>query len=470
MTNSNNLRCAQRFSGAAAAAILLSVPVIHAVEPAHDVYFAHGWHGGYYFTAEEASQDAWDKLFELLAKHPGYKALLEIEPYTLERMQHGEKFACERRGRDEARMPGWSFGSRAKGWRTERLRDAGHSGFGIRLNVSEGDWAVCLQKLPAMELRGHPLVFSGRVRVRRGVGAHLYCNAWGHDAAGLDTMLPGSERRSEPIPADGQWHDLRLELTVPSQAVWLFPQAKTTLPPTEADFDDLSLRDARTGRELLRNGGFEEMAVPTLKDTARLARLREFVRAGRAEIVGGAYTQPILYAIGDEPAVRQFTYGCRAVEESLGVPVKFYATQERTGGVPGLAEEVSQPLLVSADSLLSGQGFSKLTITPSGCAVLTAVYRDGDDWLLRLWRQASVGGEIALSVPGASALWATDLRGRPMRKLADGDAAKLSLRASADNHPCLVHKQDAMTDLKLVLDVLPGTFGSVPASERRRDF
>ena len=181
MTNSKHLHCAQRCSWAAAA-VLLSVPVIQAVEMAHDAHFAHGWHGGYYFTAEEASHDAWDKLFELLERHPDYKALLEIEPYTLERMQHGEKFACERRGRDEPRMLGWSFGSRAKGWRAERLRDASHNGFGIRLGVSEGDWAICLQKLPAMELRGHPLVFSGKARARRGAGAHLYCNAWGHDA------------------------------------------------------------------------------------------------------------------------------------------------------------------------------------------------------------------------------------------------------------------------------------------------
>jgi len=66
----------------------------------------------------------------------------------------------------------------------------------------------------------------------------------------------------------------------------------------------------------------------TLRDDARLEKLRHYVKRGQIEIIGGAYTQPIMGTLGDEAVIRQFTHGIRAVEEALGVPVKIYGYQE----------------------------------------------------------------------------------------------------------------------------------------------
>jgi hypothetical protein len=75
-----------------------------------EVYYAWGWHGGYYLTEEVATHEAFDRLFELLDSLPHLKAVLEIEPYTLERMLHGEKFEVERIGRNQPQPVGWQKG------------------------------------------------------------------------------------------------------------------------------------------------------------------------------------------------------------------------------------------------------------------------------------------------------------------------------------------------------------------------
>ena len=66
----------------------------------------------------------------------------------------------------------------------------------------------------------------------------------------------------------------------------------------------------------------------TLRDDARLEQLRHYAKRGQIEIIGGAYTQPIMGTLGDEAVIHQFTHGMRAVEEALGVPVKIYGYQE----------------------------------------------------------------------------------------------------------------------------------------------
>lgn len=260
--------------------------------------------------------------------------MLELEPYTLERMRSGERFACERHGREAPLLQTWRLGGPGPRWEAAPSREAAHSeAQGLRLSLREGDYVHACQPLSALGRQGHRLVFSGWLRARSGRGAYLYVDAW--DAS---RFLEGSARQSEFIPADGQWHRVAIEFPVPPEAVTVFPQAKITLPPqgregpgrgaSSADFDDLSLRDMDTEEELLRNGGFEDMQQPDLRDSERLERLRKFLERGQAEIVGGTYTQPILYTIGDESVVRQFTYGCTAVEETLGTPLRYYAAQE----------------------------------------------------------------------------------------------------------------------------------------------
>jgi len=293
------------------------------VQNPQQVYYAWGWHGGYFLTDEISTRQAFDKLFELLDALPHLKAVLEIEPYTLERMLHGEKFEVERQGRSEPKIVGWQFGGVGE-WSFASGKEFARSGkLGVRLEFRKGKYAHALQQVRAERIRGKTLVFSGYIRSHKGTGAHLYIDA--HSPAGY---IAGSSRMSERVPPDGKWHFVKTELVVPSNATKIFPQAKIAFEPSIADFDDLSLVVKETGEEILTNGDFERVEVLTLRDDARLERLREFVKQGRIEIVGGAYTQPIMFTIGDESVIRQFVLGCKAVEETLGVSVQIYAAQE----------------------------------------------------------------------------------------------------------------------------------------------
>jgi hypothetical protein len=288
-----------------------------------EVYYAWGWHGGYYLTDEVAAREAFDRLFELLDALPHLKAILEIEPYTVERMLHGEKFEVERVGRSQHQLVRWQKGGVGKWEFAIGVEFARKGKFGVRLIFHEGEYAHICQPMDATKLRGKTLVFSGHIRSHKGTGAHLYIDAW--DERGF---IAGSARMSERVAPDGKWHFVSFEWVVPQNAVTIFPQAKLAFEPTIADFDDLSLKVKETGEELLANSDFEWVELPTLKDTRRLARLRKFVKEGRIEIVGGAYTQPIMFTIGDESVIRQFVLGYKAIEEAIGVPVKIYAAQE----------------------------------------------------------------------------------------------------------------------------------------------
>jgi hypothetical protein len=296
-------------------------------------YVCHGWHGGYYLTDEASYQAALDKLFALLEKAPGRKAALELEPYTLERMREGEAFGVERRGREVPRVPFWGAGGVGKA-KVEYLPAAAHTGQrGARVRLVQGTYAHVCQGRAATDLGGVRLRFSAWIRNRKG-DAHLYLDA--HDSAGF---IAGSAAMTEPVPADGQWHQVGFAYLVPVGAVTIYPQGKVTTPGGEADFDDFTLQRLDTGEELLGNGGFEQMGPPSLKDRQRLGRLRELVQRGRLEIVGGAYTQPIMYLLGGESVVQQLILGCRAVEEALSRPVRVYAAQE-----PGWVGQLPQLL------------------------------------------------------------------------------------------------------------------------------
>jgi len=286
-------------------------------------YMVHGWHGGYYLVDVREQRRAFEALFRLLEEEPDYKTVLEFEPYTLEAMLHGARFGVERRVLEEPVIVGWGWG-RGRG-RVGALPEAARSGrYGARLELRPGaDWINLCQPREAGKLRGKRLIFSGWVRAHKGKGAHLYIDAW--DEHGF---IPGSARASDFVPPDGVWHFVEVEFPVPEGAVTIFPQAKIAGEPGVADFDDLSLKLAESGEELLENGGFEGVEKPSLEDKENLERLRMWIRSGRVEVAGGAYSQPILYAIGQEAVLREFLLGTRAVEEALGVPVEVYVAQE----------------------------------------------------------------------------------------------------------------------------------------------
>ncbi|HZO99049.1 MAG TPA: glycosyl hydrolase-related protein [Terriglobia bacterium] len=61
--------------------------------------------------------------------------------------------------------------------------------------------------------------------------------------------------------------------------------------------------------------GYEKMAE---RSPAVLARLREYVRSGRIEVVGASYGQPYGQFIGGESNVRQRVFGARTVERLFG--------------------------------------------------------------------------------------------------------------------------------------------------------
>ncbi|HID05626.1 MAG TPA: hypothetical protein EYP10_00610, partial [Armatimonadetes bacterium] len=217
-----------------------------------NVYYAWGWHGGYYLTSEAGTREAFDKLFDVLEATPHAKAVLELEPYTLERMLFGEKFEIEWRGRRKERPIGWSHGGRGRWEFAYGAQFARNGKNGIRLRLISGVYVNFCQPLTARHLRGKVLVFSGYVRAVRGAGAHLYIDAWDRHA-----YIQGSTRVSKRIPPDGKWHFVSVEFTVPETAFTIFPQAKIATEPSVADFDDLSLKVKETGEELLFNGNFE---------------------------------------------------------------------------------------------------------------------------------------------------------------------------------------------------------------------
>ena len=285
-------------------------------------YFSPGWHGGYYLTDEDGYARTLDALFRVLDASPMYKASMELEPYTLERMQSGERFDVERHGRDKPVTIGWAGGGPGK-FAIETIAEAAHSGKqGVRLRLIDGGYVNYCQTLDARELGGVQLRFSAWIRARSG-NAHFYI-----DAHRFGQAMAASGKVTDPVPTDNQWHHATFDYVAPVGAETIYPQVRVMNGPGEADFDDLSIVKANTGEELLHNGGIEASALPSLKDTARLDLLRKYVRAGRMEMIGGAYTQPIMYMLGQESVAHQFILGQEAVAKAIGQPVRIYAAQE----------------------------------------------------------------------------------------------------------------------------------------------
>src|SRR5512135_3188563 len=118
---------------------------------AANVYYAPGFHGGYFLTDEDDYRDALDRLFAALDQDQDLKVVLELEPYTIERMLHGEEFACEAR-RYRGSLPAfWIFGAPGTG---SRLLEAGLTGYGARLASTGSDWTFFSQPVQASDLQG----------------------------------------------------------------------------------------------------------------------------------------------------------------------------------------------------------------------------------------------------------------------------------------------------------------------------
>jgi len=299
-----------------------------------EVYFMHGYHGGYYLTDNGDYKQTLQMLFGLLSENPDFKVVLELEPYTLQRMKSGEKFDVERFKRDHVTAPGWSRGGQGDFDMAISSTSARSGAYGLWMSLRSGSLAQALATVGADRYRGKDVVFSGWIRQHKGRGAHLYVDAYDYTA-----IIPGSQKRTQKVQVGSVWQKVDVRFRVPDNAVHLYPQAKCDGEPTEADFDDISLAVTRTGEEMLPNGDFENVVAPALQDTEMLGEIKRFVDRGQIEIVGGAYTQPILYAVGDESSVRQFTLGTQAVEDTLALPVRTYAAQE-----PGMCAQLPQLL------------------------------------------------------------------------------------------------------------------------------
>lgn len=117
-------------------------------------YYAPGRYGGYYLTDETTYQESLDRLFEVIQRAPRYQVALEIEPYTLERMQRGESFAVERQGREQPRLPHWSSGGPGE-TTVAYPAEAAHPGKrGARLRLGEGAYVNLCQPLLGRKLAG----------------------------------------------------------------------------------------------------------------------------------------------------------------------------------------------------------------------------------------------------------------------------------------------------------------------------
>lgn len=89
------------------------------------------------------------------------------------------------------------------------------------------------------------------------------------------------------------------------------------------DFEPYTLDRMAHGARL----GVEKKTGKDFLEAESLATLRKLAQAGRLSIIS-TYTQPILFALDGESVVRQFTYARRVVQETLGIALESYATQE----------------------------------------------------------------------------------------------------------------------------------------------
>jgi hypothetical protein len=89
-----------------------------------------------------------------------------------------------------------------------------------------------------------------------------------------------------------------------------------------------------------------------------------------------------------------------------------YIGDWQKAGVPKWSEVFSHPLVVTSAQAGSGSAQSLVTIQPEDAALITAVVRQKDQLILRLWRPYAGEADIQVCVRGAVTLERTDLLDR----------------------------------------------------------
>ena len=94
------------------------------------------------------------------------------------------------------------------------------------------------------------------------------------------------------------------------------------------ELDPYTIKRMKEGEQFEFEKYKRDLDKSSIRDLEGLEQLRKFIKRGQIEIIGGAYTQPILHTIGEESVIRQFTCGIPVVEDILGTPVLIYGYQE----------------------------------------------------------------------------------------------------------------------------------------------
>ncbi len=102
-------------------------------------------------------------------------------------------------------------------------------------------------------------------------------------------------------------------------------------------------------------------------------------------------------------------------KQHFDIGLATYRGSYDTVGIPQLAEEMSQPLLVSPGLPTDSKRFSMVNVSPATDVVMTAAYREGSDLLFRFWRSGKTSGSVAIQAPGTRGMWVTNLRGDQMK-------------------------------------------------------
>jgi hypothetical protein len=102
-------------------------------------------------------------------------------------------------------------------------------------------------------------------------------------------------------------------------------------------------------------------------------------------------------------------------KQHFDIGLATYSGSYDTAGIAQLAEEMSQPLLVSRGLPTDRTRFSMVNVSPTTDVVMTAAYQEGSDLLFRFWRSGKTSGNIAIQAPGTRDMWVTNLRGDHMK-------------------------------------------------------
>src|SRR5215213_6226326 len=128
----------------------------------------------------------------------------------------------------------------------------------------------------------------------------------------------------------GSAHDVTAIGHAHIDTAWLWPLAETRRKIVRSWSSQLALMDRypehRFAASSAQHYAWFEQDAPELYE-----RLRERVREGRWEVVGGSWVEPDLNLPSGESLVRQLVYGQRALEERFGVRCREFWTPDTFG-------------------------------------------------------------------------------------------------------------------------------------------